>query len=345
MKNGLIILLLSLVIAPFAQAADNLSVSLETLISAEPLERKPPKYPRLAAKKGQEGWVRLSFVIDEQGNVIDPIVHDSSGVERFEKAALKAVKDWKYSPAMVDGKPVEQCNSKVQLDFRLGEQEKGVTRQFLKKYKKLRNAVIEGDIELADDLYTEFKEESHHNFSESVHAAVVSATYFSAKQDVPQMTRELETIANNGYKFLGEESYLSLSGRLLMLKIEQNKLSEALELIAKINEVVDADASGLAPIKEMQNKLQQYIENNQYLVVKGKIHSHKAWYHQLLLNKFDLVSEGNAFERIEIRCKNKRSTYSNFEKQGFAIPEDWGQCHIYVDAPQGTEFSLVEYSS
>lgn len=63
-----------------------------------------------------------------------------------------------------------------------------------------------------------------------------------------------------------------------------------------------------------------------------------------LSSKF-FEANGSPLERIELRCKNKRSTYGNVNKQGFKIPESWGQCYIYIDAPTDTEFMLAEYRS
>lgn len=66
------------------------SFAQETEQSAQANQRVAPRYPINQARNGQEGWVQLSFVIDEQGNVIDPFVVDSSGIKGFEKAALNA---------------------------------------------------------------------------------------------------------------------------------------------------------------------------------------------------------------------------------------------------------------
>jgi TonB family protein len=92
---------------------------VETVIPATALERQPPKFPVDAARNGNEGWVKLSFVVDENGAVVDPIIEDSSGIRDFEKASMRAIKKWQYSPAMRDGKNIEQCRNSVQLDFAL----------------------------------------------------------------------------------------------------------------------------------------------------------------------------------------------------------------------------------
>jgi TonB family protein len=87
-------------------------------------------FPIKAARRNQEGWVRFTYVITEEGKVIDPVVTDSSGERSFEKEALRAIKKWKFKPATQDGKPIQQCEQSVQFDFKLDELENGVRPRF-----------------------------------------------------------------------------------------------------------------------------------------------------------------------------------------------------------------------
>ncbi|NVK25662.1 MAG: energy transducer TonB [Gammaproteobacteria bacterium] len=91
-------------------------------VTAVPMVRVPPNYPRKAASEGLEGWVSMSFSIDELGKVIDVVVVDSEPKRLFDREAKKALKKWKYKPKIVDGKPVVQTNQSVMLEFKLSEQ-------------------------------------------------------------------------------------------------------------------------------------------------------------------------------------------------------------------------------
>jgi len=62
-----------------------------------------PAYPEDARSTGVEGEVFLKIVIKEDGSVGD--IEVKKGDEPFVSAAIAAVKTWKYSPALVDGKP------------------------------------------------------------------------------------------------------------------------------------------------------------------------------------------------------------------------------------------------
>ncbi|MBL4910146.1 MAG: energy transducer TonB [Alteromonadaceae bacterium] len=86
---------------------------------ATPIVRIEPKYPIQAARDGKEGWVKLSFTINEIGGVEDVKVIEAKPKRVFDKEAKRALRRWKYRPKVVDGKPQKQFGLAVQLDFKM----------------------------------------------------------------------------------------------------------------------------------------------------------------------------------------------------------------------------------
>ncbi|MDO7086102.1 energy transducer TonB [Pseudocolwellia sp. AS88] len=86
---------------------------------ATPIVRIEPKYPMQAARDGKEGWVKLSFTINEIGGVEDVEVIEAQPKRIFDKEAKRALRKWKYKPKVVDGKPMRQPGLSVQLDFKM----------------------------------------------------------------------------------------------------------------------------------------------------------------------------------------------------------------------------------
>ena len=87
-----------------------------------PIVTIEPKYPSIAARDGIEGWVQLSFTVNEVGGVEDIQVIDSNPQRIFDREARKALAKWKYAPRVVNGIPVRQPGLTVQLDFKLAGQ-------------------------------------------------------------------------------------------------------------------------------------------------------------------------------------------------------------------------------
>ena len=69
------------------------------------IHRIEPVYPEQALREGIQGTVRLAIVINEEG-----FVYELSAIEGnnpiLEAAAIDAVKQWQYSPTLLNGEPV-----------------------------------------------------------------------------------------------------------------------------------------------------------------------------------------------------------------------------------------------
>jgi len=64
---------------------------------------QPPSYPRLAKRKGIEGTAVYEVWLDENGKQIKIKLKDSSGTKMLDKAASKAIAQWKFLPYKVNG--------------------------------------------------------------------------------------------------------------------------------------------------------------------------------------------------------------------------------------------------
>jgi protein TonB len=75
-----------------------------------------PAYPPSAKRKGIEGTVVVAFDIMENGSCANPQI--LSGPPEFSETVLRAVKGWRFKPALRDGKPI-RTRVKKSIVFRL----------------------------------------------------------------------------------------------------------------------------------------------------------------------------------------------------------------------------------
>jgi protein TonB len=88
------------------------------VIAAQALYQPPPPYPPLATMARVQGTVVLQAIIGTDGTVKDLKV--LSGHPLLVRAALDAVKTWRYQPTLLNTEPVEVL-TEINVNFRLGE--------------------------------------------------------------------------------------------------------------------------------------------------------------------------------------------------------------------------------
>lgn len=78
----------------------------------------PPEYPRAARKRGFQGTVMLSVLVNASGQVENLWVFTSSGYRLLDNAALKAVRNWLFAPGRIGDRNAEMW-VKVPVRFEL----------------------------------------------------------------------------------------------------------------------------------------------------------------------------------------------------------------------------------
>ena len=79
-----------------------------------------PTYPARARERNVEGWVDLEFTVTKDGTTRDTVVRAAEPANTFDRAAMDAVKRWRYEPRVVNGAVVEQ-RVETRLRFMLSQ--------------------------------------------------------------------------------------------------------------------------------------------------------------------------------------------------------------------------------
>lgn len=100
----------------------DLGANLHSERTFTPIHHVQPKFPNRLARLGQEGYAVVEFDIDANGNVENASVVETKGGVEFGNASLKAVKNWRFEPELVDGTTQVASAVRIQLDFVLSEE-------------------------------------------------------------------------------------------------------------------------------------------------------------------------------------------------------------------------------
>jgi protein TonB len=84
-----------------------------------PQVRLEPDYPPQAKDRGIEGWVLFQFTVTKEGRTKDIVIVDAQPKGIWDRNTVRAVSNWRYQPALKDGKPVETVGMRVKYSFEL----------------------------------------------------------------------------------------------------------------------------------------------------------------------------------------------------------------------------------
>ena len=316
---------------------------------AEPILRVDPKYPTRAAMRGGEGWVEISYVVDIDGNVQDPIVDDFGGHKDFKQAAVKALKKWQFSPALQNGQATEQCHQNIRFDFIMGDQS-GASKKFIREYKIARALLEKNDLAEAAMKIDELHEFEHPNRYENSWIWNIDARL---AKELGQQQRELNSInrsiasssrQSKKYRTFDDRYFVYLYERKFKLEVVFTQYANALNTFETIKKLPSSEKLQEG-IKGYVDTVNTIIASQDSIVVKTNITKNGHRFHLLTRNAFGFEDVQGQLDTVEVRCEGKREKYSVAQEHIWKIPESWGICRVFVSGEPGTTFNLVEVSS
>jgi len=83
-----------------------------------PISSPAPRYPSAALRRGEGGTVLVRVEVDTAGMPVGVALVQRSGSRDLDRAAMEAVREWRFQPAQRDGQPVA-ASLVVPIDFRV----------------------------------------------------------------------------------------------------------------------------------------------------------------------------------------------------------------------------------
>lgn len=301
-------------------------------------------YPWLSAQNGQEGWVLINYMVDVNGEPFDPVVTASVGSDRFKQAAVTAIMESDFEPALFDGEPVE--GAKFQRFTFILEDTNGATSQlFINRYRNFSRRMANEEIDEARELLSWMNSRDIVNLYEA--AFISLANYLMAKfdGDVYGQLHHLQAALSyegqdGGKSFLPEESVLFARFELFKLLVENKFYAETFRAF---NAIANSGSSELAnALLPTMDQISSILNDDSSYPVYGKIPDSTVWFINLYKPYFyfgDVVGE---IDELSLACDRKYSILAYEEDARYTIPRSWGKCALRLLGRPGTEFILVQ---
>ena len=297
----------------------------------------------------QEGWVQLSFVVSPDGTVEDPIVVDSSGQAAFERAALAAVARQRYTPATIDGKPVEQCVTEGMYTFFLPGRPRGARRVFRTNFTEVRSLMGAGNWAAAAAKVEEmFKTGTWTNY-EASRLHLLRYELCTGADVLECKLKSLHRAASMDGFNLEPSIYRQVLEAMASVEIQLELYRDALITIERRNKLRPPLAPE-HPLTKAGAEIVKQIHGEGAIGFKGKVGIRSGsdvgapnWRHQLLRREFMVEPGQGTLDKLEIRCDWRRTVDVVRPDKSWKVPTSWGNCQVFVFGDPDATLKLVEY--
>ena len=328
--------------------AKNFDIELDSSgIAAAAVEQPAPQFPGGKMRGGQEGWVRMSFVIDADGRAIDPLVVDSSGGPLFEQAALDVVSLWHFEAPDAGA---EYARNTVDVRFEISGDRDRASRNFLRRYRDIVTDLYYVKADDAREKVDMANDFGGWNLYEATMLALLNARVEGAEGD---RAEELEyyrrALAVSRAETFDSKNRIEILTRIFELEVDANHYGDALATLAELRAEKGSDEA-LEGLADRIQRLEDSIADDAAIVAAGTIYNPcdcdegvPLWAHTPVRRDFSFADVGGNVQRFEARCENHRLSAQVTTGTRWSLPDEWGSCRIFVFGDDAATFDFVEH--
>jgi TonB family protein len=193
------------------------------------IEQPMPEFPIGELVRGREGWVLVTYTVQQDGTVFSPIVEESSGSEAFDKAAVTAVSEWRYIPG------TEQRESAL-VNFVFERSQPFVSKKFYFRNEQVHKAINKGDFDDAQNRIDKMRRKDDLTASELAYSYITEGRIYAEEGDKAGQLQCFRKAMINDGRWLDREDYLKLLRASVVLELQLEDYSSALRDHALLSE-------------------------------------------------------------------------------------------------------------
>ena len=347
------VLLLFLIISSFSVYAgndENIAKVLRNGTKPVPINVEAAVYPRRALQRHIEGWVVVGFVIKADGTTDEIEVLNSSIDHYFDDAAIEAARTRTYEPSTLRGKPVMQRNMSARYRFQITQSNGGVSKSFLRVYRKASKAIDEEDLELAKTLIDKLDGDEKRLLAEICYLDMLKARYFEKQGNAKATLKYIERALVIADTTASKPIYITLLKQAIVANGKANNFHTSLKHYDTLL-VTDSDLAPDDPIHKFVSRERQILNGETSIQTTGKVSRSCRncgtsggyfWGHMLNRSRFSIDQVSGELYEIEMVCQNSSVTVVYSPETAWSVNKDGGECSIRVLGEKDTTFRLVE---
>ena len=327
--------------------AQNVDIMVENLPeSLTPIDQARAQYPNSGVRRGQEGWVRVSFVVTPEGKAIDPVIVDSVGGSEFDASVREAVSEWTFAP------PGDMlANNVVDIRIEIHDGKDLATSNFMRRYRRIVQHLYNEENMEARTSVDQAMEIGGWNLYEStmlwLMVGRVEGVEGNSTGKLESYRRALGVSNSNSLK---ADDRRELLRKMFELEMELSQYAAARRTLALLRKQPGSkpDLDSIADlVTELDNKLSGSAAIAAHATIytpSGDEGGQALWTYIPERQSFSFAALNGNVERFEVRCERNRLEGPVEAGKSWSLPEDAKNCRVIVFGDTGADFQFVEHS-
>ncbi len=339
--------LLLVVISIPAHGAASFDISIDnSAVHVAPVQQATPVFPKDAVRKGQEGWVRVNFVVSTDGRVIDPIVVDSSGGGAFEKSTLEALQGWEF-----EAPDEARFNNSADIRFAHSGSKERASPSFSRRYRRIMSNLFYDNTDTArKEVDSAIVLGGWNLYESSMLWLMVGRVEGVEGDDAAKLEAYRRSLALGEDSIFEDKERCDLLAKLFGLEADHAQYASALRTFKELS-ANPAGSKESAAVRDKAAEIDQLISGKEQIAAKAAIYNpcdcddgKPLWSYVPARRTFSFSNLSGNVERFEVRCDDERFTDDIVTDKSWSLPKDAGSCRVFVFGDDSATFEFVEHS-
>jgi TonB family protein len=310
-----------------------------------PVSQANPDYPS-RVRSGQEGWVRVNFMITADGKAVNPIIVNSVGGAVFEESVIERVPEWRFEPT---GEVL--ANNTTDVRFEMHDGRDLATSNFLRRYRRIVRHLFNEEYLEARTSVDQTAELGGWNLYESTMLWLMIGRVEGAEgHSMRKLDAYRRALGVSNARSLDGEDLRELLRRLFELEMEHSLYAAADRTLRQLRRETGSKAD-LEKIAELVAVLEDKLAGDAALAARASLFSpgggadgQPLWTYVPARRTFSFAALSGNVERFEVRCERDRLEGPVEAGKAWSLPDGANDCRVFVFGEQGASFEFVEHN-
>ena len=332
-------------IPTLASAQQNFDFDLKETGEAVAVDQKVPGYPGGSVRRGQEGWVRMSYVVTPEGHAIDPIILNSSGGRGFEDEAKRVMPEWRFEPG-----EVELPYNIVNIRSEINRGRDAATSNFIRRTKRilihLHNEEVVEAREQADAAY---KMGGWNLYESTMLWLMLGRVNGAENNNAGKLEMYNRALEMGNSTAIPSDDRVELLEKIFLLQSHLQQYAAALKTRGRLADV-RGNEEAMERTASRAAEFEQKLANDAVTTAKATLYNpcgcdedESLWHYVPARRTFSFANASGNVERFEARCEGQRISGDFEPDKTWTLEPEWGFCRVIVFGNDGATFDFLEH--